>query len=125
MDARGRAQARAVGAALRAAGVRFDRVLTSRWCRCRETAELLDAGPVEALPALDSFFEARHRRQAQTAALRAFLDGLPAGERVMLVTHYVNVQALTGRAVGSGEVLALSRGPNGEVEVLEAWQRSP
>jgi phosphohistidine phosphatase SixA len=125
LDDRGRAQARAVGAALRAAGMRFDRVLTSRWCRCRETAELLDVGPVEALPALDSFFEARHRRDEQTAVLRAVLADLPAGERVMLVTHFVNIAALTGTSVSSGEVLALERRPDGSVEVLAEWLVDP
>ncbi|MBN2553067.1 MAG: hypothetical protein JXB06_09870 [Spirochaetales bacterium] len=30
-----------------------DRVLTSRWCRCRETAELLDLAPVEEYPVLN------------------------------------------------------------------------
>ena len=37
LDAQGRAQARKIGAAIRAAGVTVDRVVTSQWCRCRET----------------------------------------------------------------------------------------
>src|SRR3712207_523458 len=41
LDATGRAQARAIGERLRAERVPLGRVLTSRWCRCRETAELL------------------------------------------------------------------------------------
>ena len=38
LDAQGRAQARKIGAAIRAAGVTVDRVVTSQWCRCRDTA---------------------------------------------------------------------------------------
>ena len=40
LDDRGRDQARAIGAALRERGFTFGRVLTSQWCRCRDTATL-------------------------------------------------------------------------------------
>ena len=59
LDAQGREQARKIGAAIRAAGVNVDRVLTSQWCRCRDTARFLDLRPVEDLPALNSFFRNR------------------------------------------------------------------
>ncbi len=114
LDARGRAQSRRLGAALADRGIAFDRVLTSQWCRCRETAELVNAGPVEGFPVLNSFFaERRANGPRQTAELRAFLAEKPAGERVLLVTHYVNISALTGRAVRSGELLVLDVGPEG------------
>ena len=119
LDARGRAQARKTGAAIRAAGVTVDRVLTSQWCRCRDTARLLDLGPVEDLPALNSFFRDRSRADAQTAELRKFLLGLPLGETVVLVTHYVNIQALTGRGTASGEVLLLEIGRDGAVSAVD------
>lgn len=119
LDARGRDQAREIGAAIRAAGVSVDRVLTSQWCRCRDTARLLSLGPVEDLPALNSFFRNRARAGRQTAALRRFLFGLPPGETVVLVTHYVNIAALTGRAVASGEVLLLRVGPGGTISAVD------
>ena len=119
LDARGRAQARETGSAIRAAGVRVDRVLASQWCRCRDTARLLGLGPVEDLPALNSFFRDRSRAGAQTAALREFLLGLPRGETVVLVTHYVNIHALTGRGAASGEVLLLEIGRDGRVSALD------
>ncbi|SIO38010.1 Histidine phosphatase superfamily (branch 1) [Rhodovulum sp. ES.010] len=115
LDARGRAQARAIGAAFRERGIAFDRVLTSQWCRCRETAELLGLGPVVETPALNSFFGDFPRREAQTRAAR---DLLAAAEgRPMLVSHQVNISALTGRGTRSGEVLVIRL--DGEaVEVL-------
>ncbi|SFI07128.1 histidine phosphatase family protein [Albimonas pacifica] len=119
LDETGRAQARAIGARLRAAGFVADRVLTSRWRRCSETAELLDLGPVEPFPALDSFFGRRERRAEQTEALRRFLTELPPESRVMLVTHQVNITALTGVVPRSGEILSLAVGADGAVEVLE------
>ena len=125
LDARGREQARAIGAAIRAAGVVVDRVLTSQWCRCRDTARLLDLGPVEDLSALNSFFRNPPRAEPQTAELRQFLVDLPAGETVVLVTHYVNIRALTGRNAASGEVLLLEIGRDDTVSVVDEILISP
>ena len=80
LGAQGREQARKIGAAIRAAGATVDRVLTSQWCRCRDTARYLDLGPVEDLPALNSFFRNRDRAGPQTAELRQFLLGLQPGK---------------------------------------------
>ncbi|MEO0823670.1 MAG: histidine phosphatase family protein [Pseudomonadota bacterium] len=118
LDDRGRAQARATGALLRESGVRFDRVLSSRWCRCLETARLMDLGAVEGAPPLDSFFEARHRRAEQTAALHAILRATPAADTLLLVTHQVNITALTGRGTSSGEIVVFRHGEADAVTVL-------
>ena len=47
LDERGREQARVLGEAFRNHGVRVDRILSSPWCRCLETAHLMAVGPVE------------------------------------------------------------------------------
>ncbi len=114
LDGRGRAQARAIGAQLQAAGLEGAAVHSSRWCRCLETAELLALGPVTPLPALDSFFQNPSERDARTGALRAFLaEAGPTGPPLVLVTHQVNISALVGRGTRSGEGIVLDRGPNG------------
>ncbi|APE43879.1 histidine phosphatase family protein [Sulfitobacter alexandrii] len=103
LDARGRAQTERIGAAFRERGHSFDKVLTSQWCRTRETAELLDLGPVEDAPPLNSFFRGRGDRGGQTDETLALI--VNADGPLMLVTHQVNISALTGRATRSGEVL--------------------
>lgn len=117
LDARGRAQAAAIGAAIRSAGVSIDAVYTSQWCRCRETAELLGLGSPEPLPSLNSFFGVFSRRDAQTAATEAFVRELPRDQRVMLVTHQVNITALSGVYPASGEIIVLHRGEDGQLQV--------
>lgn len=116
LDDRGRAQARAIGEAFRVNNVRVDRVLTSEWCRARETAELLGLAPVSELPALNSFFADRSTRKAQTEALAAFLAD--AQDRLVLVTHQVNISALTGRRTSSGEMVVIDVTADGKVDVL-------
>jgi phosphohistidine phosphatase SixA len=113
----GRDQARKIGEAFRANGIEIDRVLASQWCRSYETAELLDLGPVEALPSLNSFFEARHLAEEQTRDTMAFLRDLPRDSRVVMVSHQVNVSALTGRGTSSGEFIVVRLAPDGELKV--------
>lgn len=118
LDARGRDQARAIGTAFRDAGIAVDRVLTSQWCRSAETAELLDLGEVREEAALNSFFADRSTRAAQTAATRALLAALPAQETAVLVSHQVNITALTGVYPRSGEVVILRIGDDGRVTAV-------
>ena len=118
LDDEGRRQARMIGQAFRDNGVEVDRVLTSQWCRSRETAELLGLAPVEDLPSLNSFFGDRSTAGAQTAETLAFLGSLDPRERVVLVSHQVNISALTGQGTASGEILVIDVGPAGSVEVL-------
>ena len=99
----GRAQAKALGERLAAAGVARATVYSSQWCRCLETARLLSLGPVEPLQALNSFFGRPEAREETLAALRDFLARLPVdGGPMVLVTHQVTVSALTGRGTPSG-----------------------
>ncbi|MFK7754566.1 MAG: histidine phosphatase family protein [Sedimentitalea sp.] len=105
LDARGRDQARRTGAAFRDQGIAFEQVLTSQWCRTRETAKLLDLGPVTDTPALNSFFEDFSLRDGQTDAVMTLLRGLNGN--ALLVSHQVNITALTGQGTRSGEILVV------------------
>ncbi|MEL6765955.1 MAG: histidine phosphatase family protein [Pseudomonadota bacterium] len=105
LDARGRDQAREIGRLLSEAGIVFDDVLSSQWCRCLDTARLLGIGPVREEPSLNSFFRQRDHGPEQTRALKRLLGARPPGETLMLVTHQVNVSALTDRFTTSGEII--------------------
>ena len=110
LDASGRAQATAIGAWLRRQGVRDARVYSSQWCRSLETARLIGLGPVTPLPALNSFFEREQERMSSLVALNAFFARQPMdGPLIILVTHFVNIQAIAGFGVGSGEGVLLQR----------------
>jgi len=111
LDQTGRDQARRTGEAFREHGVQIGRVLSSQWCRCLETAELLRLGEAEPLPPLNSFFADRSRGPAQSDAVRAFLaDTDPEGPSLVMVTHQVNITALTGIFPRSGEIVVLRLG---------------
>ena len=71
------------------------------------------------LPTLNSFFRNRYRAGPQTVKLRYFLLGLPPGKTVVLVTHQVNITALTGRIPSSGEVFLLEIGRDCTISVVD------
>ncbi|NUB11654.1 histidine phosphatase family protein [Azospirillum brasilense] len=120
LDANGREQARQVGDRLRSLAVGEATVYSSQWCRCLETARLLAVGPVQELPALNSFFERREEQDAQIASLRRFLAGLHSdGAPVVLVTHQVIVTALTGVFPASGESVLLRANGTDEPTIEE------
>jgi 8-oxo-(d)GTP phosphatase len=114
----GREQTRALGERLRAAGIREARVYSSRWCRCLETASLLGLGPVQPEPVLDSFFQRQAEGPGRTAAARERLRELPLGPPVVMVTHQVNISALTGEFTPSGAGVVIRIAPDGEQEIL-------
>ena len=114
----GRNEARATGAVFRANGIQAAEVLSSAWCRCRETAELLGLGAVRRFAPLNSFFDAPSRGERQTRELRDWLAARSAGTPLVLVTHQVNITALTGVYPRSGEVVVARMKPDGTVTVL-------
>lgn len=102
----GREQARRIGATIRAADLGVAAVLSSQWCRCLDTARLLDLGPVTPFSGLNSFFQDHANRAVTLPALQERLVTLPAGGLTVLVTHQVVIRAVTGLSVPSGGAVA-------------------
>src|SRR3954447_3804425 len=107
LSAEGRAPARAAGRAVRRLEVPIGTVLTSRFCRTRETARLA-FGRGTVSPALLNTVASAHdaRWRAQIAAARRLLGTRPApGKNAVLVTHGVVVTDTTGLDLDEGELL--------------------
>lgn len=107
LDTSGRAQARRIGARIREHGIVVGQVLASQWCRTRETAELAFPGRVTAEPAFNSFFQDRDNAPEQTAAARSRLLQWRGPGALVVVTHQVNISALTNTFTASGEGIVL------------------
>jgi phosphohistidine phosphatase SixA len=119
LSEQGRQDARALGVALRAVGVREADVRTSQWCRCVETARLLGVGRVQTATYLNSFYAARDEQSASTQALRAaVLQKLDSRRPTVLVTHQVNISALTGVTPAEGEVVFVRATAAGSIDVV-------
>jgi phosphohistidine phosphatase SixA len=105
LSEKGRDEARRIGAAFARRAIPIGPVLSSRWCRCEETARLA-FGRVEPAPMLDSMFSdddyTAKRKVYEVLSYVATWDGLG---NLVLVTHAVNIQELTGQSVDSGEIV--------------------
>jgi broad specificity phosphatase PhoE len=102
----GRDDARRIGNAFRARGITVDDVRSSVWCRCLDTATLAFGMANPWLP-LNSFFRNREREAGQTGAVRELVSRHRGGT-LILVTHQVNITALTGLYPAEGEMIILT-----------------
>lgn len=103
----GRNQAKHLGEAIRAAGVTVAAAPHSLWCRTRETAELAFPGVTRPEPALNSFFADRSTEPEQTAAASRIIRDWRGPGALMLVTHQVNITALTDIVPKEGEIIVV------------------
>ena len=109
LSAQGREESRRIGERLRREGVAIGKVYTSPWCRCRDTAREA-FGKAEEWEALSSFFDMAHREAELTERVKkrigTYSTRKPAGT-VFMVTHNVNIAALTRLSVGMGEIVVI------------------
>jgi phosphohistidine phosphatase SixA len=112
----GRDEARRIGKTLRRRGVPVSEVRSSRWCRCLETARLV-FGWTKPWSVLDSLYDQPLRREAQTEALRHAVAERPRRGNLFLVTHQVNISALTGTGLRQGEMVVLTPRGDGNFDV--------
>jgi phosphohistidine phosphatase SixA len=113
LSGEGRLQATRIGAAMRKNAVKVSAVWHSAWCRTRDTAQLafpdMGAPALRAEPAFNSFFSDREGAPAQTAAARNLLLAWPGSGVLVVVTHQVNITALTDIVPQSGEGVVVHR----------------
>ena len=109
LSAAGREEARRLGARLKAERVAISKVYTSPWCRCQETARLAFGGAEDWEP-LSSFFESPHLEADATESVRKRISGYsrrPANGNVVMVTHNVNIAALTQLSIAQAEMVVV------------------
>jgi phosphohistidine phosphatase SixA len=115
----GRAEARKIGKQFRARGIKVGAVLTSQWCRTRETAQLaFGEQAVQGEPAFNSQFGRPEQADAQTGRARAILARWKGPGVLVVVTHQVNITALVEGFASSAEGVAMRADADGRLQVL-------
>jgi phosphohistidine phosphatase SixA len=116
----GREDAKAVGDWLKRRDIKISRVESSRWCRAKETAQLLGIGRVRLNANLDSLFESADPANAiQTVRVKKqIVDWRNKSGLLVLVGHFVNIGAVTGVGVGSGEGVLVKADSKGKINVV-------
>jgi phosphohistidine phosphatase SixA len=120
LSAVGRQDAQDVGRWLARREIKIARVESSRWCRAKETANLLNLGKVRLNRNLDSLFEeADALNHPQTIKVRKqIVDHRNKSGMLILVGHFVNIAALTNVGVDSGEGVLVRADSKGVIKVV-------
>jgi len=116
----GRDDAKSVGEWLKRRDIKITRVESSRWCRAKETAQLLGIGRVRLNSNLDSLFESADPAKAiQTVRVKKqIVDWRNKSGLLVLVGHFVNIGAVAGVGVGSGEGVLVKADSKGKITVV-------
>ena len=120
LSALGRQDAKDVGTWLERRQIKIARVESSRWCRAKETATLLNLGKVRLNRNLDSLFEeADALNHPQTIKVRKqIVDHRNKTGILILVGHFVNIAAITNVGVDSGEGVLVRADGKGVIKVV-------
>lgn len=110
ISSRGENQARRIGALFEARSAPIDRVETSRFCRCRDTARIaFDDEKVIDNDALD-WFPDDSENEARLERVREEISGYTGSRNLILVTQEEVIKALLGSSAREGEAVIVSRG---------------
>jgi phosphohistidine phosphatase SixA len=113
LSEKGRQDATKIGSRLQREGIAFEKILSSPWCRCIDTAKLLSMGTVETEATFGNVVVLRDQREALTTGARALIAKWTARGNLLVVTHGANIFALTGISPASGEIV-VARSGSGE-----------
>jgi len=105
----GREEARHVGERLRRERIAIERVYASPWCRCRETGTIA-FGKAEDWEPLSSIFDFPDREADYSERVKkriANLSRRPLRGNVVMITHNVNIAALTRESLAPAEIVVV------------------
>ena len=100
-------QSKKIGKLFKKNKVLIDQVLTSQWCRCKDTAKYAFKNYKE-FSALNSTFQSSNYKKAeqQIKEIMSFVKNWNgSGENLILITHYVIITAITDAVPRSGEIV--------------------
>jgi len=109
LDSQGIEQSKKIGEFFIKNNIPIDIVLSSEWCRCKDTAKYAFKN-FETFNALNSFFDAKFykNKDKQIKDLKVYISNWNSDKNLVLVTHYVVISEILNLGVSSGE-LAISR----------------
>lgn len=123
LSAEGREQATRIGQAFKRQNVNVVQVLSSQYCRCLETARLMNVGTVEPAPILNSIFEDRSTADTQLQQTnQQILNHRGKPGVIVMVTHYANISALSGVAPQSGDAVVVRVDEQGAISIVGQLQ---
>ena len=109
LDDRGIEQSKKIGEFFKKNNIPIDIVLSSEWCRCKDTAKYA-FNEFKTFDALNSFYDEKFYKfkDKQIKKLNMYIKEWDSNKNLVLITHYVVISEMLNLAVSSGE-LAISK----------------
>ena len=121
LDMMGINQAKKIGKLFREKKIKIDKVLSSQWCRCKDTAKYA-FDDFETFDALNSFYDIRFaaNEDKQIKDFYEFIDSIDSKNNIVFVTHYVVIGAILNIGTSSGEIVVTDKNLNiiGSIDTL-------
>ena len=116
----GRKQARQIGEFFKKNKIQIDIVLSSEWCRCKETARIAFKN-FSTNNFLNSFYSSKYakNKEKQIEMLNDYVKKYKNNQNLIFVTHYVLISEVLNYAPSSGEIVVSDKNFNmiGSVEI--------
>ena len=115
----GRKQATEIGSFFKKNNIQVNKVYSSEWCRCKETA-LFAFNEFETKNFLNSFFSSKFakNKDTQIEKLKEFINNWDGKNNIIFVTHYVVISEILNYAPSSGEIVI----SNKELKVIDTTE---
>ena len=115
----GELQALRIGKFFKENDIKFTKVLSSEWCRCKDTAKIA-FGSYETKNFLNSFYDERFskNKDKQILDFQKFIKNWDYSGNLVLVTHYVVISEILDLATSSGEILITDK----NLEILSSLE---
>ena len=99
-------QSKLIGEFFKTNKIKIDKVLSSEWCRCKDTAKFA-FNDFETFNALNSFFSAKFAKneKKQINDLKNYIKNWKSNKNLILVTHYVVISSMLNTPVSEGEIV--------------------
>tara|TARA_B100000131_G_scaffold141433_1_gene137657 strand:+ start:3623 stop:4180 length:558 start_codon:yes stop_codon:yes gene_type:complete len=116
----GKKQAQLIGVFFKENKIKIDKILSSEWCRCKETA-FIAFEDFETKDFLNSFYSIKFAKNKKTQVknLKKYVNKWNNKKNLILVTHYVVISEVLNYAPGSGEIIISDKNFNkiGNIEI--------
>ena len=116
----GRKQAQRIGEFFYKNKIEIDKVITSEWCRCKETAKIAFKD-YSTNSFLNSFYSEKFskNKDKQVKAFNNYIKNLKSKKNLILVTHYVFISEILNYGPSSGEIVVSDKNLNiiGSIEI--------
>ena len=116
----GRKQAQKIGEFFEKNKIKIEKVFSSEWCRCKETAKIAFED-YSTKNFLNSFYSSKYakNRTKQIKELNDYVRQFKSSKNLVFVTHYVLISEVLDYASSSGEIVVSDKNFNmiGSIEI--------